>query len=371
MPRDWYHTDWVADRTIALARLARRRRRLVLLDELPRPAPPVGPAASRRWAASTGATCRCPRATRSRAAEREAILDAKPRHWRLWYDGTLVSNYEAPRRVGAGDADRRPGARGERPQRGRVRADRRGTRSRAGARSTARGLGRRRRRRLHAPTTASCRATSACCSRGRTTSTRSMRLPLVWRPAPSAGVAPAVVTRRSGSSTSRRRSARSPGLDAPDVDAGRAAARRRRGRVARGSSECSPSGTASCSASTSTCARSPATGWVCTAYRPGTVHDGTEGELYDLVDDPLQQHNRWDDPAQPIAARRPPRRPLGQPAPAPRAAPPARSARLTSLFVRFFPARNAGYHRQNGSGDEHAGPPWHGSSTSVTTSSPG
>ena len=34
-----------------------------------------------------------------------------------------------------------------------------------------------------------------------------------------------------------------------------------------------------------------------TTYRPGTVHDGTEGELYDLVDDPLQQVNRWDDPA--------------------------------------------------------------------------
>ena len=30
---------------------------------------------------------------------------------------------------------------------------------------------------------------------------------------------------------------------------------------------------------------------------PGTVHDGTEGELYDLSDDPLQQVNRWDDPA--------------------------------------------------------------------------
>jgi hypothetical protein len=37
--------------------------------------------------------------------------------------------------------------------------------------------------------------------------------------------------------------------------------------------------------------------WVCTAYRPGTVHDGSEGELYDLVDDPLQRVNRWDDPS--------------------------------------------------------------------------
>ena len=38
-------------------------------------------------------------------------------------------------------------------------------------------------------------------------------------------------------------------------------------------------------------------GWVCTTYLPGTSHDGTEGELYDLADDPLQQVNRWDDPA--------------------------------------------------------------------------
>jgi hypothetical protein len=27
------------------------------------------------------------------------------------------------------------------------------------------------------------------------------------------------------------------------------------------------------------------------------VHDGTEGELYDLAEDPLQRVNRWDDPA--------------------------------------------------------------------------
>ena len=38
-------------------------------------------------------------------------------------------------------------------------------------------------------------------------------------------------------------------------------------------------------------------GWVCSTYQPGFSHDGTEGELYDLADDPLQQVNRWDDPA--------------------------------------------------------------------------
>jgi hypothetical protein len=60
-------------------------------------------------------------------------------------------------------------------------------------------------------------------------------------------------------------------------------------------------------------------GWLCTAYEPSTdgipnglekrfgdrvlkpcgVHyDGTEGELYNVTDDPHQFHNLWDDPLQ-------------------------------------------------------------------------
>jgi len=37
-------------------------------------------------------------------------------------------------------------------------------------------------------------------------------------------------------------------------------------------------------------------GYTCTSYLPGTVHDGTEGELYVHSEDPLQRRNRWDDP---------------------------------------------------------------------------
>jgi arylsulfatase A-like enzyme len=31
-------------------------------------------------------------------------------------------------------------------------------------------------------------------------------------------------------------------------------------------------------------------------YLPGTMHDGSEGELYDLIGDPLQRINRFADP---------------------------------------------------------------------------
>ena len=37
-------------------------------------------------------------------------------------------------------------------------------------------------------------------------------------------------------------------------------------------------------------------GWTCTVYEPGFGYDGTEGELYDLDGDPHQWHNRWNDP---------------------------------------------------------------------------
>jgi arylsulfatase A-like enzyme len=38
-------------------------------------------------------------------------------------------------------------------------------------------------------------------------------------------------------------------------------------------------------------------GFLCTAYEPGTFYDGSEGELYDVGDDPQQRENLWADPA--------------------------------------------------------------------------
>jgi arylsulfatase A-like enzyme len=36
--------------------------------------------------------------------------------------------------------------------------------------------------------------------------------------------------------------------------------------------------------------------YVCTVYEASNFYDGSEGELYDLVEDPLQWRNLWDDP---------------------------------------------------------------------------
>ena len=131
-----------------VARLALGRRRLVLLDELPRSASSVGPAgigarpdqlarrAPSRWLhrgsrpdARTGA--------RRQAPALEVVVRRQP--------GVEL---RGARQVGSRHHDRRPGSRGQRPQRHRVRVDRRSPREGADGNQGSR-LGRRCRCRLH------------------------------------------------------------------------------------------------------------------------------------------------------------------------------------------------------------------------------
>ena len=37
-------------------------------------------------------------------------------------------------------------------------------------------------------------------------------------------------------------------------------------------------------------------GWLCTPYGKSHLYEGTEGELYDMNEDPDQLVNRWEDP---------------------------------------------------------------------------
>ena len=123
-----------------------------------------------------------------------------------------------------------------------------------------------------------------------------MRVPLVWRTAPSAGLDAAVIDEPVGHVDLAATFCGIAGVEVPSwveggalpVDRATPAGRERvltewdsefRGVAVHLRTICRD-------------------GWVCTVCEPGTRHDGTEGELYDLVDDPLQQHNRWDDLSQ-------------------------------------------------------------------------
>jgi arylsulfatase A-like enzyme len=123
-----------------------------------------------------------------------------------------------------------------------------------------------------------------------------MRLPLIWRPAPRAGTAAGTVTAPVGHLDLPSTFCRIAGIDEPGWVEGRplplseaeAATQGRQRVLTEWESEHGPT-----SLKLASIYRD---GLLCTAYRAGTLYDGTEGELYDLREDPGALVNLWDDP---------------------------------------------------------------------------
>ena len=293
IPRDWYHTDWVADRAIAWLDGLAADEDWFCWVSFPDPHHPWDPPQS-EMGRIDWRDVPLPAGYPADRAVRERILDAKPRHWRQWYDGTLVSNYEAPREwvpaTLTDDQVREVNARNAveceliDEALGRVLAavERRGWGDDTDV--------------IFTTDHGELQGDFGLLFKGPYHVDALMRLPLVWRPAPSAGISPATVTRPVGlvdlAPTFRSIAGLGPdermqGTALP-VDDGDADARGFERVLTEWDSELFGIGV-----HLRTITRD---GWVCTAYWPGAVHDGTEGELYDLVHDPLQQHNRWDDP---------------------------------------------------------------------------
>ena len=292
VPKDWYHTDWVADRTIAWLDALDADDDWFCWMSFPDPHHPWDPPQSEVGRIDWH-DVPLPAGYPQTAAEREKILDAKPRHWRLWYDGTLVSNYEAPAKwvpaTLTADQVREVNARNAveceliDEALGRVlrSIDARGWGDDLDV--------------VFSTDHGELQGDFGLLFKGPYHVDALMRLPLIWRPAPSAGVAPAVVSSPVGLVDLAPTLCDIASVDTPTWMQGQSLP----------SSDDAPapervltewdSELFGVDVHLRTITRDR---WVCTAYKPGTVHDGTEGELYDLIDDPLQRDNRWDDPSQ-------------------------------------------------------------------------
>ncbi len=298
VPRDWYHTDWVAERTIAW---------LDGLDDdddwfcwmsFPDPHHPWDPPQSEVGRVDWREVP-LPAGYPTSADERLALLDAKARHWRLWYEGTLVSNYEAPwswvPATLTADQVREVNARNAveceliDEALGRVLAavGRRGWADQTDV--------------LFTTDHGELQGDFGLLFKGPYHVDGLMRLPLVWAPAAAAAQGPApapgtVVSAPVGLVDLAPTFCAIAGVAPPDWLQGTAlptAEGERTGDAAAVRTEWD-SELFGVAVHLRTLTRD---GWVCTAYEPGTVHDGTEGELYDLAEDPLQHVNLWDDPA--------------------------------------------------------------------------
>jgi arylsulfatase A-like enzyme len=291
VPREWYHTDWVADRTIAWLDSLDAGDDWFCWMSFPDPHHPWDPPQSEVGRVDWREVP-LPAGYPESATEREAILETKPRHWRLWYDGTLISNYEVPPRwvpaTLTSDQVREVNARNavecelidEALERvlGVIAA--RGWDDDVDI--------------FFTTDHGELQGDFGLLFKGPYHVDALMRLPLVWRPAPNAHMASGVVPTPVGLVDLAPTFCAIAGIDAPEWMQGARLPVDNTGGPERVLTEWD-SELFGIDVHLRTITRDR---WVCTAYRPGTVHDGTEGELYDLDDDPLQRHNRWDDPSQ-------------------------------------------------------------------------
>lgn len=125
-----------------------------------------------------------------------------------------------------------------------------------------------------------------------------MRLPFIWKPAKSAGIAPGTVEAPVGQIDLAPTFCEIAGIETPDWMQGKAlpkpeteAETQHRDRVFTEWDSVYKDGT---EVSIRTLYRD---GYVVTAYNKSNIYDGSEGELYDLSEDPYQWRNLWDDPA--------------------------------------------------------------------------
>jgi arylsulfatase A-like enzyme len=309
IPRDWYHTDWIADLVIDWLDTIPAEEDWFCWMSFPDPHHPWDPPASESHRIDWRDLDLPPGHPGSDDAIR-AVLARKPAHWLAWWEGRWKNREGGPSSfypsVLTHDQIREINAKVHVMNElidealGRVlhRIDERGW----GADTDV----------IFTTDHGELQGDYGLLFKGPFPSDSLMRLPLVWRPAPSAGIAPAEITAPVGqvdlapTFCSIVGAAPPPWMEGTPLPTTPDSPRER--VLCEWDSQFPSHGM-----HLRTIYRD---GWVCTAYQPSTdgqptgleaivgervlkpcgIHyDGTEGELYNVEDDPYQFHNLWDD----------------------------------------------------------------------------
>lgn len=291
-PRALYHTDWVADRTIAYLNSLSADEDWFVWMSFPDPHHPWDPPQEEihrhPWRELS-----VPSGYPGSQEKIDEILSAKPRHWREWWNGERVTCFEAPpdwvpktlTTDQLREIDALTHVKNELIDEAVARVM---------AKISARGWD------DHTDVIFTTdhgefQGDFGLLFKGPHHVTSLMHLPLIWRPAPSAGVAPATFDAPVGQVDLAPTFCEIAGIDAGDWMEGaslpRTASEASKREAVFTEWDSEHGGT---SISLRTLYRD---GWIVTAYGKSSIYEGTEGELYDLRNDPQQWRNLWDDPA--------------------------------------------------------------------------
>jgi len=290
VPREQYHTDWVAERTIAWLDGLDEGNDWFVWMSFPDPHHPWDPPAEEAKRVAWRDLDLPPGHPGSTDACRE-VLARKPRHWLDWFDGRFDNREGGP----TGFVPATMTHDQVREVNALIHVENELIDEACGRvldRIEARGWGERTDV-LFTTDHGELQGDFGLLFKGPYHCDALMRVPLVWRPAPMARVAPGVVTDPVGHVDLAPTLCGIAGVAPPEWMQGAplpvADGSGRERVITEWDSQFDEIDMHLRSITRD--------GWVCTRYEAGGLYDGTEGELYDLAEDPLQWHNRWDDPA--------------------------------------------------------------------------
>ncbi len=288
--KEWYHTYWVADRTVEWLKTLKDDENWFCWMSFPDPHHPWDPPQSEIDRIDIK-NVPLPAGYIGNATERERVLDSKPRHWSYWYTGKLVTNYEAPPHwipsslttdqlkeitaLNAVEVELIDDA----VKKVWKYLEQRGISDDIDV--------------IFTTDHGELGGDFGLLFKGPYHVDSLMRLPLIWKPAKSMNITPAVIRQPVGLIDLAPTFCSIANIESPNWMQGQKLPINESDRLAGPQLTQWDSELFGVAVHLRTITKN---NMVLTIYLPGTLHDGTEGELYDLSSDPLQHVNLFDDP---------------------------------------------------------------------------